>query len=291
MLRMLTATVDAMARVLPLSWLRGVATIIAHLICLFIPSRQRMAAENIGKAFGNRFTAAERRRMARQVTINICRTMVELLKMQYMGPEDIKKLVSLEGLEHLRTAQQHGKGIIVVSAHFGGWEPGGARITAEGFPMVVIARDANEKHSASLINRARRRHNMTAIDRDDLRAMLRVLRSNQTLGILPDQHAANGGIIMDFLGRPASTAPGPAVLALRTGCAIVPFFTYRQPDGSLHTRILPALEVTRTGNHDQDVRRLTERINQIIADQITEHPEQWLWLHDRWKADRETAGS
>ena len=282
--RAITVVANGLARVLPLSWLRAIATGFGYLLCLLIPSRQRMAAENIRKAFGDRFTTTECRQIARRATINIAKTMLELLKMQYLRPEQVEKLVSLEGLEHLQAPHQRGQGVILLTAHFGNWELGGARITAERYPMVVIARDASEHFSASVINRARTRHNMTVIGREDLRAMIRALRSNNILAILPDQHAARGGIVVDFLGRPAATAPGPAVLALRTGCAIVPFFAYRQPNGTLHTRLFPPLEFTATANPDKDIRALTQKINQTIGAQIAEHPEQWLWLHNRWKA-------
>ena len=287
MVRMFTTSVDALARVLPLGWLRRLAILEAHLLRLLVPSRQRLACENIRKAFGDRFTAAERRRIALQSTINICQTMGELLKMRYISPEEVKRLVSLHGAEHIRAAQQRGKGVMMLSAHLGNWELGGARITAEGYPMVVVARDATEVVTAGLINQARTRQNMTVIGREDLRAMLQALRSNKALGILPDQYAARGGILVDFLGRTTLTATGPAVLALRTGCAIVPFFTTRRPDGSLETQVFPALEVTTTGERNEDVRVLTEKINRIIAEQITAHPEQWLWLHDRWKVDKD----
>ncbi len=281
--RAITVVANGLARVLPLGWLRTIATGFGYILCLLVPSRQRMAAENIRKAFGDRFTAAQRRAIARQSTINISKTMLELLKMQYLRPEQVEKLVSLEGLKHLQAPHQRGQGVILLTAHFGNWELGGARITAEGYPMVVIARDASEQFSASVINRARTRHNMTVIGREDLRAMLETLRSNKLLAILPDQHAARGGIVVDFLGRPAATAPGPAVLALRTGCAIVPFFTYRQPNGTLHTRLFPPLEFTATSNRGEDVRALTQKINQTIGAQIAEYPDHWLWLHNRWK--------
>lgn len=288
MIRALSVTIDKLARVLPLSWLRGIATCIGYLIYLFIPSRQRLARNNIRQAFGERFTPAQRRRIALQATINICKTMIELFKMRYMSSAEIKSLVSPEGVEHIRAAFQQGRGVIVITAHFGNWEIGGARFAADGFPVVVLARDANEGVTANLINQARTCHDITILGRDDLRAMLRVLRSNKGIGILPDQHAAEGGIIADFLGRPASTAPGPAVLALRTDCPVIPFFTRRKPDGTFHSQVLPPIEISKTGDRQQDIKALTEKINQVIGQQISTYPEQWLWLHNRWKVNPDT---
>lgn len=291
LIRNLTRAMDGLARILPLSWLRAVGTAAAYLIYLLFPSRQRLARENLRKAFGDRFSPAQRRTIARQATINICHTMVELLKMRYMSPAQIRALVSLQDEHYLHQVLGEGKGAVVITAHFGNWELGGARFAAEGFAVTVLARDPNEHFTAELINQARQHHNIEVIGRDDLRSMIRTLRDNRGLGILPDQHAAEGGIVVHFLGRSASTATGPAILALRTGSPIVPFFTQRRPDGSLQTRVLPPVDLPETDNRDEFVRQVTQRINDVIGHQISQQPQQWLWLHDRWKADRDKPGS
>jgi len=285
MLRNMARTVNVLARILPLSWLRAIATGLAYLIYLLYPSRQRLARENLHKVFGDRFSAAQRRSIALQSTINICKTMIELFKMRYMTPEQVKAFVSLEGAEHLHQALAEGQGVVVVTAHFGNWELGGARFAAEGFPVTVLARDANEPVCARLINQARQHHNLEVLQREDIRDMIRALHDNRGLGILPDQHAAEGGIELNFLGRSASTATGPAVLSRHTGCAIVPFFTHRLTNGTFHSQVLPPLPLPQTDDRNQFVRQLTQQINDIISEQIRRYPEQWLWLHDRWKMD------
>jgi len=284
-IRNLVRTTDGLARVLPLSWLRAIATGLAYLIYVLYPSRQRLARENVRKAFGNQFSAAQRRSIALRSTINICKTMIELFKMRYMTPEQVKALVFLEGSEHLRQALSENRGAVVVTAHFGNWELAGARFAAEGFPVTVLARDSDEPVTALLINRARQHHNMAVLQREDIRELIRALHGNRSLGILPDQHAAAGGIELDFLGRPASTATGPAVLSRHAGCAIVPFFARRLPNGTFHSQVLPPLPLPQTDDRDQFIRQLTQQINDIISEQIRRYPEQWLWLHDRWKVD------
>ena len=285
--RNLVRTADGLARILPLSWLRAMATGLAYLIYLLYPSRQRLARQNIHKAFGDQFSAAQRRSIALHSTINICKTMIELFKMRYMTPEQVKALVSLEGTDHLHQVLAEGEGAVVVTAHFGNWELGGARFAAEGLPVTVLARDANEPVSARLINQARQHHNIEVLRREDIRDMIRTLRDSRGLGILPDQHAAEGGIELDFLGRPASTATGPAVLARHTGCAIVPFFARRLPNGTFHTQVLPPLPLPQTDDRDQFIGQLTQQINDAIGEQIRRYPEQWLWLHNRWKTDKD----
>jgi len=284
-IRNLARTVDRLARVLPLSWLRAIATGLAYLIYLLYPSRQRLARENIRKVFGDQFSTAQRRSIALRSTINICQTMIELFKMRYMTPEQVNALVSLEGAEHLRQALSENRGAVVITAHFGNWELAGARFAAEGFPVTVLARDSDEPVAALLINRARQHHNIEVLQREDIRQMIRTLRDNRGLGILPDQHAAAGGIELDFLGRPASTAIGPAVLARHTRCAIVPFFARRLPNGTFHSQVLPPLPLPQTDDRDQFIKQLTQQINDAMSEQIRRYPEQWLWLHDRWKVD------
>ncbi len=290
LLRLLVVAVAGLVRLLPLRWLRRLATGVACMLRILVPSRQRVAQENIRHVFGDRFDAEQRRQIAFAATTNICKTMIELLKMRYLSAQQITKMVSLRGQQHLWAALGQGKGVILLTAHFGNWEMGGARLAIEGFPVVAVVRDATEQLAADLINEARQHQGITVLARDDLRDMLRALHDNQCLAILPDQHVAEGGIVVDFLGRPAATAIGPAILAVRTGCAVVPLFGVRRPDDTIDGYILPPLELLETGDRDHDVRENTEMINRTIGEQIREHPEQWLWLHRRWKVEDTAQG-
>lgn len=289
--KVVTAAFSGLVWLLPLSALHRIAEGVAWLIRLLAPSRQRVAVDNMQRALGDRCSEKEYRAIAAQVTRNICRTMVELLKLPHLSSAQVKSLMPLEGGEYMRAGLDRGRGVIILTAHYGNWELMGARLVAEGFPVTVIARDAPDPFTASVINRSRRSRGMEVLDRESLRAMLQVLHSNGCLGILPDQHAAGGGIIIDFLGRPAATAVGVATLALRTGCAVVPVFSCRHPDGSLTARAFPALKLVNTGDREADVRANTILCNEVIGQQIREHPEQWLWLHRRWKVDGAAPGA
>ena len=283
LLRLFMVVVAGLVRILPLSWLRRLAVALAYVLCVFVPSRQHLAQQNIRLAFGDRYDDRQRRHIARRATVNMCKTMIELLKMRYLDPQQLKQMVTLRGQQHLWAALEKSKGVILLTGHFGNWEVGGARLAVEGFPMVVIARDPNEQFTANLINQARQHHGERILAREDLREMLRVLRENNCLAILPDQHTAVGGMVVDFLGRPAATPVGPAILALRTGCAIVPLFGPRRSDDTIDGYVMPAVELVQTGDRDHDIMENTKILNEILAEQISRYPEQWLWLHDRWK--------
>ncbi len=283
--RCASATFSLCVRRLSLRSIRALSDAAAWLIRKLAPSRQRVAIDNMRRVFGDRYTDREYHALAVEVTRGICRTMVELLKSPYLTPEQLRALVRMHGLEHLRQALAQGHGALLLTAHFGNWELMGAMLVREGLPLTVVARDSQEAFTASLINRSRESHGIEVLEREETRAMLRTLRSNRILGILPDQHAAGGSVIVDFLGRPAATAVGVATLAARTGALVVPGFCLRRPDGTFDVVLHPPLELVETGDREADVRANTVLMNQVIGKQILAHPEQWLWLHRRWKVD------
>ena len=276
---------SVLVRLLPLGSLRRLADGAAWLIRTVVPSRQRIAVDNLRRVFGDRYPDREYRALAAQVTRGICRTMVELLKSRYLSAEQVRRLVRTEGLEHLRAALAPGHGVILLSGHYGNWELMGELLAESGFPVTVIARDSGERFTASLINRARASHGIEVLEREDARSMLRALRGGRILGIMPDQHAAGGSIVVDFLGRPAATAVGPATLAARTGALVVPSFCRREPDGTFLCVFYPPLPFVATGDREADVRANTILVNQALGQEIRAHPEQWLWLHRRWKVE------
>lgn len=287
--RATSAVFAVLVRLLPLSALRRLADGAAWLIRVLAPSRQRIAVDNMRQVFGDRYSEKEYRQLAAQVTRGVARTMVELLKFPYLTQEQIQALVTVEGIEHLRAALAQGRGAIMVTAHYGNWELLGPVITGADLPCTAVARDSEETFTANLINRARQSHGVEVLARENLRGMLRTLRENRILSILPDQHAWGGSIIVDFLGRPAATAVGPATLALRTGCAVVPGFCRRLPEGGFAVEFRPALQMRWTGDREADVRSNTILVNQVLEQEILAHPEQWLWLHRRWKVQHAPA--
>ena len=274
---------SALVRVLPLRVLQRIGNIGGVLIWMLAPSRQRLADRNLRAVFGDRYNARDRRRIRLFVTRGIAKTMVELLKVPHLCPDEIRRISPIAGLQHLRDGVAAGNGGILLTAHYGNWELLNAALLVNGFPVSVVARDAPDDFTASLINAAREKHGGKVIDRDDVRGMLTVLRRGEVLGILPDQHAKTGGLLGTFLGLPASLAQGPALFAARTGCTVLPTFSCRQPDDTFRCTVFPPLQLQDTGDRDADVAANTQTMQDVIGEQIRTHPEQWLWLHDRWR--------
>jgi Kdo2-lipid IVA lauroyltransferase/acyltransferase len=273
---------------LSLRTIRATADAWALLVMAAAPKRQRMADANLAAAFPE-LTRAQRRAIRRRSAMSIARTMIELLKLPRLSKEDLAQLIVTPDLEPLREAVREGPGVLFIAAHFGNWELMAAHLAHQVTPLTVIARDASHSVTASLINRARESHGTKIIGRRDTREMLRVLTSHGMLGMLPDQHAAEGGMLLEFLGRPAWTFTGPALLASRTGARVFAGFCIRDFDGPFRMVLLPEITLVNTGDRDADVVTNTRLINATIEQAIREHPDNWLWLHNRWKQPRRLA--
>jgi Kdo2-lipid IVA lauroyltransferase/acyltransferase len=269
-----------LARRLSLRALRRLADCFALVVIACTGKRQRLADANLAAVFPE-LSSRERDAIRIASVRNICRTMIELFHLPAMTPEELSSRVRLEAGPLLRETVKE-RGILFITAHYGNWEWLGARVAQE-VPTTVIARDAAHDVTASIINDARASHGMKVIGREDLRRMISVLRSREALGILPDQHALNAGVLMQFLGRPAWSFTGPALLAARTGALVVPVFSVRQDDGTFDIEMLPPLEMVDTGDREADLLTNSQAILDALSDAIRRHPEQWLWLHDRWK--------
>lgn len=281
--RCLAVPAFALARVLSIRSARRLGNILGTLLFLCTPRRQRLADANLQAVFGDRFSAAERRRIRLAVSRNLCKLFLELFKLPTLSREDIRRLVPVRGVERMEEISARGKGAILLTAHFGNWELLGARAAAEGLDVAVVARDASDVRVASLVNRCRESAGMSVLGRDDLRGMLRHLRANGFLGILPDQHAKSGSMQLTFLGRPAWVPRGPATLALRTGCALVVAFCTRQDNDDLVAEVVGEVDLDVPEDREAAVSTIMCRINRLIEEEIWRRPEQWLWLHNRWK--------
>ena len=283
MIRWITGAAALLARVLPLRSLQALGNAMGSLLFRLLKPRREIALANLERVFGDRYDRRERERIINFSVRNMAKTMLELLKAGWLSDEQLREFVQIRGEEHLRHAVEQGRGVVVITGHFGNWELLAATIGRLGYDLAVIARDANDQNTANIINRAREAAVAEVLPRESVREMLRVLREGNILGILPDQHTERGGIWLPFMGHLACTAPGPATLAQRTGSPIVPAFARRTEDDRLDLYFLPPIEVPDTGDRQQDIRTATRLINDALSAEIMAHPEQWIWMHRRWR--------
>jgi KDO2-lipid IV(A) lauroyltransferase len=219
--------------------------------------------------------------------LHMGRTVVEFLRLPALRPEQISAQMRLEGEEQLHQAIAKGKGVIILTAHFGNWELLGARLAQVFGPnkFYVIAQPQRDARLTQLMDKIRAGQGVEVIPRGKAaRETLQVLRQGAGVGILLDIDMKERGVFVDFMGQSASTSTSVAAFALRTGAAVLPIFAHRQPDGTHVGKIFPPVTLTRSGDGDQDLYINTAHFSQIIGEQVRARPEQWIWLPDRWRS-------
>ena len=198
---------------------------------------------------------------------------------------EIGEWVRIEGMEHVKAGLEKGRGLAIVSGHLGNWELGAVAMAAVGIPISVVARPLDNPHLDRMLNRIRGAGGSEVLSkRNALRAMREVLARNRAIAILIDQDAREHGVFVDFFGRPASTIPSIAAICLRTGAPMVVTAMRRSPDRLTHTLSFEPVEIpSPSGDSKEDAKRLTALLTSMLEARIREAPEQWLWMHRRWK--------
>jgi len=245
--------------------------------------RRRQAIDNLRLAFPNR-TEEERHRLARGSFQHLGLLFVELCGLLTRPLDRFLERVSVEGLEHLKAVMtKHGRAL-VLSAHLGNWELLAAASRLSDYALAVIVRPLDVGWLNALAEQLRCKAGVQLIDkRGAARPVLAALAQGRMVAILLDQNTARReGVFVPFFGQPASTSRAMAVLALRTGTPVVPIFARREPGARHRVVIHPPLEPSANFGSGAVV-ELTARCTAVIEAAIRETPEQWLWIHSRWR--------
>lgn len=251
-------------------------------------SRRRILHANLRAAFPER-SEAEIGRLARASADWLGTAFVEFLQVSALSADGIRERVRVVGEEHFAAARARGRGVFLLSAHFGGWELGAIRAGLIGEPIAPVVRPLDNPLLEKELERRRTRFGNRLIAKSDAaRDVLRTLRANGTVAILVDQNVLPGeGVFVPFFGRLAATTPALALFHLKTDAAVVPAFV--RPEGGGRYRLelgAPILaDEFRFGDADRDeaVRRATARYMEVTETVVRSKPEAWLWMHDRWK--------
>jgi len=244
----------------------------------------RVAADNLRQAFPD-WDEARVLATARGVYAHFGAVILDLLWMSGRPAEELLALADLEGVEHLQNARASGRGVVAPSGHLGNWEIQAAASVPKVGNVAMIARPLDNLELDERLNRLRTSTGNTVIYKQKaLAQVMRTIREGGIVAILIDQNMqAKDGVFVRFFGRPACTTTVAAALALKTGCAIVPVRCLLKPNGRYRMVYGPPVEWPRTGRRDEDIVALTQHLTSIIEGWVRETPEQWLWLHRRWK--------
>lgn len=233
------------------------------------------------------------RTTAEEAYAHLGREAMMLIRLSRLGPEAVIEVTEVEGLDGLRAAVESGRGVIMVSGHYGNWEVCGSAIAARGIPLDAVARPQDNPLTDRLVNRARERLGMTVVPTGGAtKETLRALRAGRAVGLVADQDARQRGAFVPFFGRPASTHRGPAVLALRAGAPMFLATATRRPDGVYQVR-LDEVAVPDVDDPERRERELTAAWAGALEAVVRKDPTQYLWHHRRWKTapPKEPAGN
>ncbi|MBP7147397.1 MAG: lysophospholipid acyltransferase family protein [Acidobacteria bacterium] len=244
---------------------------------------REVARRNLRQALG--LDEVEAARLAREVFAHFGRVLAECLALPAYAAPGAAALFEVEGLEHLARAHARGRGVIVVSAHFGNWELIGVRQALAGYPMDFIARPLDNPWMEAALRKWREQVGNRVLGKHGaLRQGLRTLREGRALAFMVDQSMrVPPRLFVPFFGRHAPVSPAMGHLAARTGAAVVPVVSFPRDDGGYRIVYEPELVAAPGSDPENAARELMRRATARVEDWVRQQPQAWLWMHDRWK--------
>lgn len=255
------------------------ARLYVGLVDLALPRLRRVARRNLELA-SPKLGPNDRERIIDGVFRSLARLLVALARFPRIDRTNISEWIRYEGFEHFQEGLRRGKGVLFATAHLGNWELSAYAHGLMAVPMHVVARPLDNPKIDALVERLRTlRGNRVIQKKDSARAILRALGRNEAVGILIDQNSSlDEGAFVDFFGVPACASLGFAKIAARSGATVIPGFAlWMEAERRYVLRFLPPVEITGDAVAD------TQRLQKIIEAMIREFPDQWLWIHRRWK--------
>ncbi|MBN1480232.1 hypothetical protein EH223_19930 [candidate division KSB1 bacterium] len=260
-----------------------IGRLVGYIVYYTIPIRRAVVFENIQKAMPElSFTA--RKRIARGTYIMFGQNFFEFLRTPVRSIDELKQRVHLHNVQLLHEAYFSGRGTLLMTGHFGNWEIMACAIVAAGFPLVVIARRQRNRLVDEMINFYRQRGGIETVPLGmGVREFLRALRQNKFVALLADQDAHREGVFVDFFNIPSATAPGPALLALKTGAQIIFATCVQRKDGQYDAFFEKIPTEDLSGMTQDNIRVLTQRHVAKLEEKVRRWPDHWFWMHRRWK--------
>jgi Kdo2-lipid IVA lauroyltransferase/acyltransferase len=269
---------------LPRPLARAAGISIAWIVYFLHRKLRRVGMRNLELAFPEK-SRRQRKKILRGVFTSLGRQVAEVCLFPKYTRENVSKTVVYEGFENFERALARGKGVLFLTGHLGAWELSAFAHSLYGYPLGVVMRPLDNPYLDRLTREYRTMHGNKAVDKDFARGLIAAMRKGETVGVLMDTNMiASQGVFVDFFGIPACTASGVARIALKTDAAVVPGFTIWDPVlQKYRLRFDPAVELIRTGNMEADVVANTAEFTKVIEDYARRYPDQWLWVHRRWK--------
>jgi len=276
----LTRAAFRAVRRLPPSAARQLGLTLAGLAGHLIPRIRKVGRANLDLAYGDTLTPDEKQHILRGAVANLGIVAAEFCRIPELAAPAGRRLFDVTGLEYI----DQDRGAVFVSAHFGNWEWLGPAGAAVGLKVALVVRPFDDPKLNRLIDGVRRSGNVETFSKDNaMGPLLTWLREKGAAGILADQSPRENGVPVTFFGQSCWATAGPALIARRARVPIHPVFMTRQPDGRYLLAFEPPVEPAETGDPLEDLRLTTQRIQDALEHTIRTRPEQWLWMHRRWR--------
>ena len=273
-----------------LEWLpRGLARLVAGALAWSVYQLhgrlRRVGRRNLELALPD-VSSEERDRILHRLFRSLGWQLVEFCRMARYTPENTRNWIRTEGLEHYLAAEARGKGVLIVTGHMGAWELSSFYHSLMGHPMGMVIRRLDNRPLDEFVNGIRCLHGNRVLHKDDFaRGLLTAMRKGETVGILMDTNMTPPqGVFVEFFGHEACTASGLARVALKTGAAVLPgFMLWEEAERRYVLHFGPQLAFERTSDGEADIVAATQQCTRVIESWIRRYPDQWLWIHRRWK--------
>ncbi len=282
-LRLLRAFIWVVRR-LPASWARALGAGMGYVAFYTYRVRRPLVLRNLRAAYAGEKSEADIWKLARANMVHMGISMIETLRIQNLTADHVHGHDRIHGIENLKGALDKGKGVIAISGHLGSFDRLCVVCALLGYDVSVLAKDIKKEWMQQFWREMHGSKGVKLLSTKKVTfQILRALKRNSIVGMVIDQHMPGDmGIPVQFFGRPARTMKGVALLAARTGAPVVPVYTYRE--GGVHHYVVgEEIPLIETGSTEESLRVNTQRYTAWLEARIREHPEQWFWVHDRWK--------
>jgi len=269
---------------IPRRWARRISGFLGELWFAVDKRHRRLTLDNLTLAFGGEKSSREIRLIAKQVFRNIVHVVFEVGWSLHLHPKDLGAFFSVKGLANLRAIVGKGKGVLVLTGHVGNWELMPVAAAMAGYSANVLYRPIDYAPLDRFFVEARTRFGLKMIPKDaSLLRVFRALKRGETVAMLLDQNVGlHKGVMVDFFGRRACTSYGLAYIALKTSAPVVPFFVIRNGN-EFTAEIGREIPFIKTGDDRKDLEENTRQYNETLESIIRRYPDQWFWIHNRWK--------
>ena len=275
-----------LVRLFPSSWVWRIFGGASRLVYLADRRRRRIALSNLDIAFGDRMSAAEKRRIAKGAFRSLFLTAAEFILVPRLAAR-IEEVVKVDRTDPIDRALAEGRGVIFLISHLGNWELLAHRGITLGYRIASVARPLDNPLLDAEVERLRCLTGAVTLEKKWVsRDIFEKLHDGWCVAILFDQYAGRRGVFAPFFGRLISTTPAVALFAMKTGAAVVPIFNIRRKSGRFDCHVCDEIEIVNTGDRKADLFENCSRMNRVLEEWVRRYPDQWLWMHRRWKRSK-----